>query len=93
MLVAALRRAGFRCASPEGAYYVLADFSDLSDLPDDEFAFRLTSEVGVASVPGSSFYSRPELGRRQVRFAFCKTLPMLEEAAGRLDGVRKAKLD
>jgi aminotransferase len=92
VLVAALRRASFRCASPEGAYYVLADFSDLSDLPDDEFAFRLTREVGVASVPGSSFYSRPELGRRLVRFAFCKTLPMLEEAAGRLDGVRSAKL-
>ena len=92
VLVPALQRAGFRCTRPEGAYYVLADFSALSDLADDEFAFRLTREVGVASVPGSSFYSRPELGRRQVRFAFCKTLPKLEEAARRLDGVRKARL-
>jgi N-succinyldiaminopimelate aminotransferase len=38
----------------------------------------------VTPVPGSSFYSSPEMGRRQVRFAFCKTLPMLEEAAQRL---------
>ncbi len=44
----------------------------------------LTREVGVAPVPGSSFYSRPELGRRFIRFAFCKTLPMLEDAARRL---------
>jgi len=56
----------------------MADFSSLSDLPDDEFAKWLTIEHGVASVPGSSFYySRPELGRTQVRFAFCKTEDML----------------
>src|SRR5207302_8922193 len=80
----ALLAAGFRCAPPSGAYYVLADFSALSDLPDDEFAFWLTREVGVAPVPGSSFYSRPELGRRQVRFAFCKTAEMLQEAVRRI---------
>jgi len=76
--------AGFRLTPPEGAYYVLADFSGLSDLPDDEFAHWLTRDIGVAPVPGSSFYSRPELGRRQVRFAFCKTEETLQMAVGRL---------
>ena len=88
-LVPALQAAGFRCTSPEGAYYVLADFSAFSDQPDKDFAFWLTKEIGVAPVPGSSFYSRPELGRKQVRFAFCKTLPMLKEAAEKL---RKLKV-
>jgi aminotransferase len=84
VLMAGLRAAGFGATAPEGAYYVLADFTALSDLPDDEFAFWLTREVGVAPVPGSSFYSRPALGRHQVRFAFCKTLDLLQEAAQRL---------
>jgi aminotransferase len=87
VLVAGLRKAGFRCAPPAGAYYVLTDFSQLSDLPDDEFSTWLTREVGVAPVPGSSFYSRPELGRRIVRFAFCKTEDLLAEAAARLGRV------
>jgi len=76
--------AGFSCRCPDGSYYLLADFSRISDLPDDEFAVWLTREAGVASVPGSSFYSRPERGRSQVRFAFCKTVETLEDAAERL---------
>src|SRR5437867_308169 len=68
-----LVKAGFRCRVPDGAYYVMADFSGLSDLPDDKFAEWLTIEHGVASVPGSSFYSRPELGRKYGRVAFCET--------------------
>jgi aminotransferase len=88
LLCGALLNAGFRCTPPQGAYYVMADFTALSDLPDDEFAFWLTKDVGVAPVPGSSFYSPPELGRRFVRFAFCKTEEMLEEAAARLNGIR-----
>ena len=83
-----LAAAGFRLTPPEGAYYVLADFSGLSDLPDDAFAHWLTRDIGVAPVPGSSFYSRPELGRRQVRFAFCKTDEMLQAAVGRLQQCR-----
>ena len=90
VLVPALQAAGFRCTSPEGAYYVLADFSALSDQPDDAFAVWLTREIGVAPVPGSSFFSRPEAGRHLVRFAFCKTLPVLEAAARRLAAVRNA---
>ena len=88
ILCPGLLKAGFRCQEPEGAYYVMADFSGISDLPDDEFAKWLTAEHGVAPVPGSSFYSRPELGRTQVRFAFCKTEAMLEQAVERLQRVR-----
>ncbi len=79
-----LNRAGFKSVRPEGAYYILCDFSALSDLSDTEFARQLVVEKGVASVPGSSFFSRPELGRHLVRFAFCKTEPVLSEAARRL---------
>ena len=89
VLMAGLLAAGFRCRAPEGAYYVLADFSALSDLPDDAFAAHLTRAIGVAPVPGSSFYSRPELGRRQVRFAFCKTVDLLRDAGGRLATIER----
>lgn len=90
VLCSALQHAGFRCTPPSGAYYVLADFSELSSRDDEAFARWLTAEIGVAPVPGSSFYSRPELGRSLVRFAFCKTLDMLEAAAERLAAVREA---
>ncbi len=76
--------AGFRCRCPAGSYYLLADFSGLSALPDDEFAVWLTREARVATVPGSSFFSDPRRGEKLVRFAFCKTLATLEEAADRL---------
>ena len=79
-----LNRAGFKSIRPEGAYYILCDFSALSELPDAEFARQLVVEKGVASVPGSSFFSRPELGRHLVRFAFCKTDSVLEAAARKL---------
>jgi len=95
VLCRALVDAGFRCTPPQGAYYVLADFSAISPLPDDEFAVWLTKEIGVAPVPGSSFFSRPALGRTLVRFAFCKTEEMLREAAVRLNkvGQRRAETD
>jgi aminotransferase len=83
-----LRAAGFVLTPPQGAYYVLADFSALSELSDTEFAIWLTKEIGVAPVPGSSFYSKPESGRKLIRFAFCKTEAMLTEAATRLAAVR-----
>src|SRR5436309_7656498 len=87
LLCGALLHAGFHCVPPQGAYYVMTDFTALSDLPDHEFAGWLTKDVGVAPVPGSSFYSRPELGRHQVRFAFCKTTELLEEASRRLAAI------
>ena len=89
LLCGALLTAGFRCTPPEGAYYVMADFSGLSDLPDVEFARQLTVTHGVAPVPGSSFYSRPELGKTQIRFAFCKTDDLLREAAHRLTKLKR----
>jgi aminotransferase len=76
--------AGFRCGRPAGSYYILADFSELSHAPDDEFACWLTREIGVAVVPGSSFFDDPVRGRQLVRFAFCKTNDLLEEAVSRL---------
>ena len=88
VIVRALEEAGFKFSVPEGAYYVLADFSELSSLPDDEFARWLTREIGVAPVPGSSFYHEPSLGRKLVRFAFCKKLETLERAGERLANVR-----
>ncbi|HET9513121.1 MAG TPA: aminotransferase class I/II-fold pyridoxal phosphate-dependent enzyme [Gemmatimonadales bacterium] len=88
LLVGALQEAGFKCIPPEGAYYVLCDFSALSDLSDTAFSQWLTAEIGVAPVPGSSFFSEPELGRRLIRFAFCKTDDLLQEAARRLQRVR-----
>ncbi|MGH7704111.1 MAG: aminotransferase class I/II-fold pyridoxal phosphate-dependent enzyme, partial [Gemmatimonadales bacterium] len=91
LLYGALVRGGFRCVAPQGAYYILADFSALSDLPDTEFAVWLAKERGVAPVPGSSFFSRPELGRQLVRFAFCKTEEMLREAASRLAAVSRER--
>lgn len=79
-----LTRAGFACAKPQGAYYVLADFSEISDEDDVTFAKRLTAQARVASVPGSSFFSVPERGRSVIRFAFCKRVETLREAGERL---------
>jgi aminotransferase len=84
VLVSALKAAGFRCSTPQGAYYVLADFSGISDEDDTTFSKRLTSEGGVAPVPGSSFYSTSEGGRSVVRFVFCKRVETLHAAAERL---------
>jgi aspartate/methionine/tyrosine aminotransferase len=88
ILAGALRAAGFEVFLPDGAYYVMTDITALSDEGDVTFARRLTAEAGVAAVPGSSFYSRPELGRTKVRFAFPKRLDTLREAAARLATLR-----
>jgi aspartate/methionine/tyrosine aminotransferase len=85
-----LRDAGFTFATPEGAYYIFADFSQLSELDDVTFAKWMTQEIGVATVPGSSFYSRKEDGRMFTRFAFCKKQETLENAAERLAGLKAA---
>jgi aminotransferase len=83
-----LREAGFKFATPQGAYYIFADFSELSDLDDVTFAKWMTQEIGVATVPGSSFFSRKEDGRAFTRFAFCKKQETLEHAAERLSRLR-----
>ena len=84
VLVAALESAGFRTWLPDGAYYVMTDITSLTDDDDVTFARRLVESPGMAAVPGSSFYSRPELGRSKVRFAFPKKLETLRAAADRL---------
>ena len=89
-MTAVLRENGFEFAVPEGAYYIFADFSKLSDLDDVTFAKWMTQEIGVATVPGSSFYSNKEDGRQFTRFAFCKKQETLEHAAERLSRLRAA---
>jgi aspartate/methionine/tyrosine aminotransferase len=84
ILCRALREAGFAFTAPEGAYYILADYSSMSDLDDVAFARWLAREVGVATVPGSSFHVAGGPPRRYVRFAFCKRAETLHAAAERL---------
>jgi aminotransferase len=83
-LVRLLDAAGLRPNTPEGAYYVLCDIRPFGFDDDVAFANWLVRDVGVAGVPGSSFFSRPELGRHLIRFTFCKTPDLLEEAGVRL---------
>jgi aspartate/methionine/tyrosine aminotransferase len=88
VLVDTLGASGFRVFVPDGAYYVMTDVSDLTDDDDVTYSRRLTETPGVATVPGSSFYSRPELGRTKIRFAFPKKLETLRAAAERLATLR-----
>ena len=83
-LLKVLAEAGFRCHVPRGAYYIMADFTALSELSDVDFAHWLVKEKGVATVPGSSFLppGRPDSGL--VRFCFCKKPETLEAAAEKL---------
>lgn len=87
-LLAALGEAGFKCFKPCGAYYIMTDISDFGFPDDVEFTRYLIQEVGVAAVPGSSFYSKASLGSQQVRFAFCKKDSTLDEASRRLQKLR-----
>jgi aspartate/methionine/tyrosine aminotransferase len=79
---------GLTCSKPLGAYYIMCDIAGLGFEDDVAAAERLVKEIGVASVPGSSFYSRPELGRTRLRFSFCKRMETLHVAAERLQKLR-----
>ena len=70
LILPELERAGFGTFSPDGAYYVMTDISAFGFKDDVEFTRHLIREIGVACVPGSSFYSDPALGAQQVRFCF-----------------------
>ena len=85
---ASLEAAGFRCFRPDGAYYIMTDITGFGFKDDVEFTRHLIRDIGVACVPGSSFYSRPELGAQQVRFCFCKRDETLIAAAERLRRLR-----
>ena len=82
MLLGLLESRGFVCFKPNGAYYIMTDIGAFGFTDDVEFARYLVSDVGVAVVPGSSFYHDPALGRTKVRFTFCKRDQTLQ-AAGR----------
>ncbi len=86
-LLAILHKHGFICKAPEGTYFITADYRQILDIPDMDFAAWLTEKVGVACLPVSSFYLDAQDARenlRLVRFAFCKEVETLEEAGRRL---------
>jgi aminotransferase len=80
LLLSALRATGFKAYKPSGAYYIMTENSAFAATDDRAFAERLVREIGVAAVPGSSFYRQAGGGSRQIRFAFCKQLDTLHRA-------------
>ena len=89
-MLVALENAGFIAYKPRGAYYIMTDISPFGFANDVEFTQYLVREIGVAVVPGSSFYTDPGDGRTQVRFNFCKRDATLDEAASRLQNLPAA---
>jgi len=86
-LLSILEPAGFVCYAPRGAYYIMTDISAFGFPDDVAFARHMVTEIGVAAVPGSSFYREPASGRTKLRFCFCKkdeTLSAAEERLARL---------
>jgi aspartate/methionine/tyrosine aminotransferase len=87
-LLGALEEAGFRCFKPDGAYYIMTDISGFGFRDDLQFTEYLIKDVGVAVVPGGSFYLHSELGSQMVRFCFCKRDETLQAAAERLQKMK-----
>jgi aminotransferase len=85
-----LENAGFRCFRPRGAYYIMTDISAFGFSDDVAFARHLVEEIGIAAVPGSSFYRNPADGSKQLRFTFCKSEKTLKAAAERFSKLRPA---
>ncbi|NWG02590.1 MAG: aminotransferase class I/II-fold pyridoxal phosphate-dependent enzyme [Syntrophaceae bacterium] len=83
-LTQALDEAGFRIYRPHGAYYIMTDVKHFGVSDDVAFAIHLVEKFGIATVPGSSFYSRSSLGATKVRFCFPKKRKTLELAAEKL---------
>ena len=83
-LARVLDEAGFRIYRPHGAYYIMTDVKHFGFSDDVAFAFYLVEKFGVATVPGSSFYSRSSLGATKVRFCFPKKRETLEQAVEKL---------
>jgi aspartate/methionine/tyrosine aminotransferase len=84
MLFEALSQAGLKCRVPQGAYYIMADIAHLGFRDDFAAADFMLDEVGIAAVPGSSFYHHVEMGRRMLRFTFSKSDATISAAAERL---------
>ena len=87
-LLPALETAGFRTFKPRGAYYVMTDISSFGSSDDITFARHLVAEIGVAAVPGSSFYSDPVAGRQRLRFHFARRRETLDAAVVRLSRLK-----
>jgi aminotransferase len=85
LLLDILERRRFTCYKPGGAYYIMTDISGFGFHDDVQFARYLVKDVGVAAVPGSSFYRNPAAGRTKLRFCFCKRDETLREADRRLE--------
>ena len=83
-IISSLETAGFRCFRPRGAYYVMTDVSAFGFPDDVEFVRHLIETVGIAAVPGSSFYAQECRGSQEVRFCFCKKYETLELAKHQL---------
>jgi aspartate/methionine/tyrosine aminotransferase len=83
LMIQILEDSGLSPSMPQGAYYTMADISALG-LDDIQAAMHLVRDIGVAVVPGSSFYAEPDGGRGKVRFSFCKQLDTLRAAGDRL---------
>ena len=88
LLLPVLEQAGFKTFRPDGAYYIMTDIAPFGFSDDVEFTRHLIRDVGVACVPGSSFYSISERGSQQVRFCYCKKDETLQLAAERLEKLR-----
>jgi aspartate/methionine/tyrosine aminotransferase len=91
-LLAVLERHHFTVYKPSGAYYIMTDIAAFGFRDDVEFARHLVKDVGVAAVPGSSFYSQPSSGRTKLRFCFCKRDETIEEADRRMEKLMPAGL-
>lgn len=89
LLCGALSDVGFDVFTPAGTYFVLADHTRFGFADDMAFCRHLASEIGVAAIPPSAFYHDPAEGRDLVRFAFCKTTPVLEAAIDRLQALKR----
>jgi aminotransferase len=79
-----LEGAGFRCFHPHGAYYIMADISGFGYADDTAFVHHMIKDIGVAAVPGSSFFEDPRNGHALIRFCFCKKYETLKLAQERL---------
>jgi N-succinyldiaminopimelate aminotransferase len=90
-MLSALEDAGFTYCVPQGAYYVMADYTRIFDGTPLECVHYLTREIGVACIPPESFYSQEHahIGNGYIRFAFCKTDEVLEQAQQRLAKLRE----
>ena len=83
-LCTGLAEVGFEVLKPAGTYFVCVDIRPLGFDDDMALCKQLPKAVGVAAIPNSAFYVNKEHGRHLVRFAFCKSDPVLEEGIARL---------